>query len=436
MNLSRRQFFYHTGLTAAGLAAIYSSTTSALASSNSHSEADLSTWTGVKEQFAVSPDYVHLASFFLASHPRPVREAIEGYRAKLDADPIGQVEAGPSNKPLYVETAVAEYIGGKPEEIALTDSTTMGLALIYHGLPLKAGQEILTTVHDHYSHHESIRLAAERAGATFRKIKLFDDFNSISEEEIASRISKSITPKTRVVGVTWVHSSSGVKLPIRNIAAAITEANKNRAEADRVLLVVDGVHGIGVEDENIAQTGVDFFAAGTHKWIFGPRGTGFIWGKAENWKIMRPVIPSFSGGAYGAWMNGRGLTEMSAALMTPGGFHSFEHRWALPAAFEFHKQMGRSRVAERIHALNNQAKEGLAKMPNVRLYTPRGSKLSAGLVCFDVNGMRPGIVVQRLLAKKVIASSSPYATSYARLAPSLLNTAEEIETVLGHIRGL
>jgi len=236
--------------------------------------------------------------------------------------------------------------------------------------------------------------------------------------------------------VTWVHSSSGVKLPIRNIAAAITEANKNRAEADRVLLVVDGVHGIGVEDENIAQTGVDFFAAGTHKWIFGPRGTGFIWGKAENWKIMRPVIPSFSGGAYGAWMNGRGLTEMSAALMTPGGFHSFEHRWALPAAFEFHKQMGRSRVAERIHALNNQAKEGLAKMPNVRLYTPRGSKLSAGLVCFDVNGMRPGIVVQRLLAKKVIASSSPYATSYARLAPSLLNTAEEIETVLGYIRGL
>src|SRR4029079_17932727 len=188
MNLSRRQFFYHTGLTAAGLAAIYSSTTSALASSNSHSEADLSTWTGVKEQFAVSPDYVHLASFFLASHPRPVREAIESYRAKLDADPIGQVEAGPSNKTLYVETALAKYIGGKPEEIALTDSTTMGLALIYHGLPLKAGQEILTTVHDHYSHHESIRLAAERAGASVRKIKLFDDYKSISSDEIVARI--------------------------------------------------------------------------------------------------------------------------------------------------------------------------------------------------------------------------------------------------------
>jgi isopenicillin-N epimerase len=312
----------------------------------------------------------------------------------------------------------------------------MGLALIYHGLPLKSGQEILTTAHDHYSHHESIRLAAERAGATIKKIKLFDDFKSISEEDIVARISKAITPKTRVVGVTWVHSSSGVKLPIRSIAAGIAEANKNRTEADKVLLVVDGVHGIGVEDETIAQTGVDFFAAGTHKWIFGPRGTGFIWGKAENWKMMKPVIPSFSGGAYGAWMTGQEPKEMRAGMMAPGGFHSFEHRWALPAAFEFHKQMGRARVTERIHALNDQAKEGLAKMPKVKLYTPRGSKLSAGLVCFDVDGMRPGAVVGQLLTKKVIASTSPYATSYARIAPSLLNTPEEIDTTLGYIRAL
>lgn len=436
MDLNRRQFFYNTGLTAAGLAALYESSACALAVSETNSASDLSTWPGVKEQFAVSSDFIHLASFFLASHPRPVRDAIENFRNGLDANPIGQVEQGPSNKPLFVENAIADYVGGKPEEIALTDSTTMGLALIYHGLPLRSGQEILTTVHDHYSHHESIRLASERAGSTFRKIKLFDDFSSISEGEIVARISKGITPKTRVVGITWVHSSSGVKLPIKSIAAAISEINKNRAEADRVLLVVDGVHGIGVEDETIAQMGVDFFAAGTHKWIFGPRGTGFIWGKAENWKIMRPVIPSFSGGTYGAWMNGQEPAGMRAAWMTPGGFHSFEHRWALPAAFEFHKQLGRSRVAERIHALNDQAKEGLAKIPKVKLYTPRGSKLSAGLICFDVDGMRPAAVVQRLLAKKVIASSSPYATSYARLAPSLLNTPEEIETTLGYIRAL
>jgi len=432
-SIDRRRFFLNTGLTAAGLAAAYQ--TVGMVVKSGGEKLDVSNWNSVRQQFGVSPEYIHLSSFFLASHPAPVREAIEAQRRGLDANPFLYIESqGPG--PLFVEKSVAEYVGGKPEEVALTDSTTMGLALIYHGLPLKAGQEILTTAHDHYSHHESARLAAERAGATVRKIKLFDDFNSISEDEIVSRVRKAIATKTRVVGVTWVHSSSGLKLPLRSIAAAIAEVNRGRSESDRIIMVVDGVHGIGVEDETIAEIGTDFFAAGTHKWIFGPRGTGFIWAKADNWQMMRPVIPSFSGGAYGAWMTGQELKGMRAQWMTPGGFHSFEHRWALPAAFDFHKQMGRQRVAERVHTLNDQAKEALAKMPNVTLYTPRGSKLSAGLICFDVKGMRPQAVVAKMLEKKVIASTSPYGISYARIAPSLLNTPEEIDATLGYIRAL
>lgn len=431
MSINRRRFLFNTGLTLAGVAASYKSAAATTFARETGTENDLSSWANVRAQFAVSPDYIHLSSFFLASHPRCVREAIEKNRAALDDNPL--LAVGELGQPLQVESAVAEYVGGKPEEIALTDSTTMGLGLVYQGLPLKAGQEILITAHDHYSHYESIRLATERVGATIRKITLFDDFKSISEEEIVGRIKKAIMPKTRVVGITWVHSSSGLKLPVRAIANAVAEANKGRAEADKTLLVVDGVHGIGAADEIIAQMGADFFVAGTHKWIFGPRGTGFIWGKADNWKMMRPVIPSFGSGPYDAWISGTALEGMQASWISPGGFHSFEHRWALPAAFDFHKQIGRAQVTERINALNDQAKEGLAKMKNVKLYTPRGSKLSAGLICFDVEGMRPAAVVQKLLEKRVIASQSPYGISYARLAPSLLNTPEEIETTLGYI---
>lgn len=436
MSINRRRFLVGTGLTFAGAIAASKAGMSFSAGLAPAAAPDFTSWSGVREQFAVSPEYIHLSSFFLASHPRPVREAIEKHRRELDNNPLMYVEHEGFGQPLKVEKAVAEYVGGKPEEIALTDSTTMGLALVYHGLPLKAGQEIMTTMHDHYSHHESIRLAAERAGAKVKKITLFDNFKSISEAEIVSRIKKAITPKTRVVGITWVHSSSGLKLPVRAIANAVAEANKGRAEADKTLLVVDGVHGIGASDEIIAKMGSDFFVAGTHKWIFGPRGTGIIWANAENWKMMRPTIPSFDFGPYAAWMQDKKLEGMRASWMSPGGFHSFEHRWALPAALEFHKQIGRSRVAERIHALNDQAKEGLAKMKNVKLHTPLGNKLSAGLICFDVEGMKPEAVVKKLLEKRVIASQSPYGVSYARLAPSLLNTPEEVETTLGYIRAL
>jgi selenocysteine lyase/cysteine desulfurase len=402
----------------------------------SESPSNLRDWTAVRDQFDVSRDYIHLSSFFLASHPRPVREEIEKHRQAIDSNPFLYVEQRMFEMPGLVRAAAAEYLGGKTEEVALTNSTTMGLAFVYHGLPIKAGQEILTTTHDHYVHHEAIRFAAERAGATIKKISLFDDFNSISEEDIVRRIRSAIGPKTRAVGITWVHSSSGLKVPVRRIAEALAEVNAGRSEADRALLVVDGVHGFGVEDETVAEMGCDFFIAGTHKWIFGPRGTGIIWAKAATWKMMRPTFPAVDHGPFTAWIRGEVPHGMEAGWIAPGGFHSFEYAWALPAAFDFHKRIGRARVTQRIRSLNDQCKEGLARMPHVKLYTPRGHRLSAGIICFNVVGMKPEKVVERLLARRIIASTAPYAFSCARVAPSLLNSPEEIETGLREISAL
>ena len=62
-----------------------------------------------------------------------------------------------------VKRALAEYVGGAPSEICLTSNTTGALAMTYPGLRIRRDQEILTTEHDHYSHHESIRYAAARS---------------------------------------------------------------------------------------------------------------------------------------------------------------------------------------------------------------------------------------------------------------------------------
>jgi selenocysteine lyase/cysteine desulfurase len=122
--------------------------------------------------------------------------------------------------------------------------------------------------------------------------------------------------------------------------------------------------------------------------------------------------------------------------MSPGGFHSFEHRWALDRAFQFHQAIGKPRVAERIHALNRQLKEGLARMPGVKLYTPMEDELSAGIVCFDVPGKHAQQVVDELRKKKIVASVTPYKTLYARLSPGLLNSPAEVETTLAAVRDL
>jgi isopenicillin-N epimerase len=287
---------------------------------------------------------------------------------------------------------------------------------------LRPDQELLTTQHDFYSTHESLRLAAERSSASYREIALYRDLASVTVDEIAASVANALTPQTRVLAITWVHSSTGLKLPIRRIADVVAAANASRSDSDRILMCVDGVHGFGVEDVAVVDLGCDFFVSGTHKWLFGPRGTGLVWGRA--WNAVRETIPTF----------GDGRSEGS--LHTPGGFHSFEHRWALREAFDLHQQLGRDRIAARVHALTTRLKQGLSTIPSVRLYTPMDEELSAGLVCFDVANLRPQTVVDRLHEHKVIATVTPYATSYARLAAGLLTNEEQVDRVVDEVRAL
>jgi len=60
--------------------------------------------------------------------------------------------------------------------------------------------------------------------------------------------------------------------------------------------------------------------------------------------------------------------------------------------------------------------------------------LSSGITCFEIDGLPPKAIVEKLLAKKIVASDSPYATSYARLTPGLLNTPEEVDRAVAEVK--
>ena len=400
-------------------------------------------WQAVRKAFPLTPDWIHLASFLLVSHPKPVADAIDQFRRKIDADPLW-IEAAAfddaEGRPFRaVKRALADYVGGAPEEICLTSNTTGALAVAYHGLRIRRNQEIVTTEHDHYSHHESIRYAAARSGCAVQYISLYDRPAAASADEIVDRIARAIHSRTRAIGVTWVHSGTGVKLPIADIAAVVARANRGRAAADRCLLIVDGVHGFGNQDVDIARLGCDFFAAGTHKWLFAPRGTGFLWGRRDVWPELRPTIPSFDpdeDATWGAWMERKDLPATQAAFVSPGGFLAYEHLLAVPAAIEFQRSIGRDRIAARIAELNTAFREGLAGMTGVVLHTPRSPALSGGISCFEVAGTKAEDVTSRLTAKRIRTSASPYKVSYPRVAAGIMNSPEDIDTVLREIRSI
>ena len=414
---NRRSFLKQAGILAAGLP--LSSAVMLPARAANPQPLPKDKWAQLRQLFDQDPDYLHFANFLVTSHPRPVREAIERHRANLDRNPgramdwdLGETE----KREQEVRVWAGRYLKAKPEQIALTGSTTEGLSLIYGGIHVRPDQEILTTEHEHYATNYALDYRQQKDGVKVRKLKLFENSRDMSVDEVLGSISKGIRPQTRVLGMTWVQSGSGVKLPIGEIGKLVEEQNRNRDEKDRILYVVDGVHGFGVEDLDFPDMHCDFFIAGTHKWMFGPRGTGIICARSAELKDVTPTIPTFS------------EATTFSTIMTPGGYHSFEHRWALDEAFKLHLELGKAEVQARIHALNTYAKNRLLEHPQIELVTPKSPDLSAGFTFFRIKDRDCEKVAAQLMENRVVCDSVERDVGpVIRIAPGLLNTEDQID---------
>lgn len=391
-------------------------------------------WSVIKQQFDTGPGIVQMSSFYLASHPRPVRDAIERHRAGLDREAHGYIEENVGALERAVREEASRYMGVSGDDLAFTDSTTMGLGLVYSGFALKPGQEILTDTRDHIVTTLAATYGTQRSGGSLRQEPLYADPAGVTADEVVGNVRRNLRDNTRLLAVTWVHSGTGVKMPIARIAEVVRAHNHGKASDQRTLLAVDGVHGFGIEDVAIPDLGADYFIAGTHKWLTGPRGTGLVWATPEAWALVQPAVPSFDP----MWRAGPVENMPPAAWHTPGGFHSFEHRWALAEAFKFHTAIGKDRIADRIHQLNSLAKAALGGMPKVRVHTPSSPEFSAGIIAFEVDGYTPQQVVKRLYDQMIIASVTPafYQPSLARIAPSLVTTEEDVERTVRAIAAL
>jgi selenocysteine lyase/cysteine desulfurase len=287
--MDRRNFMHQSGLALGATLLLPTLSCEQKKSTEPAPEASslLNTWEDVRSQFNLSSEKIHMTQMLLASHPASVRNAIEEHRKRFDENPTEYWEHNYVSAEVKVAESAARYIEASADEIALTDSTTMGLGTLYTGLRLKPGNEIVTTTHDHYATEKAIEYAAQKNGASIKRISLYEDASTVTIDQIVGRLAQAISPATKIVAVTFVHSCTGVKLPIRAIADMIREVNLKRDAKDRIYFCVDGVHGFGVEDITMEKLGCDFFVAGTHKWIFGPRGTGILFGKKDAWDLCK-----------------------------------------------------------------------------------------------------------------------------------------------------
>jgi len=115
---------------------------------------------------------------------------------------------------------------------------------------------------------------------------------------------------------------------------------------------------------------------------------------------------------------------------------AYEYLYAIPTAIDFLVGIGKTQICQRVLSLNRRLREGLDALPTVRMITPMPDQMSAGIVCFEVDGFSPSEVVTGLTKRRIRSATTPYPTSYARLAATVANSEADVDDAVNAVADL
>ena len=173
--------------------------------------------------------------------------------------------------------SVAALIGARPDDVSMMQTCAAAISQVALGIDLESGDEIVRFDQEYPSNAYPWHVAAERAGARVIVVPSEADLH-ISTEKLIDCIG----PRTRVVAVSWVQYSTG--------AVADLAAISKRCQESGAWLVVDAIQGLGVIPFNMSELGVDIVCGGTHKWLCGPLGHGFLVMSESKRKAIQPLL--------------------------------------------------------------------------------------------------------------------------------------------------
>ena len=177
---------------------------------------------------------------------------------------------------------VKKYINAKSrEEIIFTKNATEGMNLVastYGEKFINKGDEILITELEHHSNYVPWHFLRQKKGAVIK----FAKCNDKGEVEI-DEIKKSITEKTKIIGITHLSNVTGAILPVKKIV--------DLAQTKKIPVLVDGCQGAPHLKLDMQELGCDFYAMSCHK-MYGPTGVGILYAK-KKWVDQ---LPPYQGG--------------------------------------------------------------------------------------------------------------------------------------------
>jgi selenocysteine lyase/cysteine desulfurase len=227
---------------------------------------------GVRADFPVVGESIYLDNAYITPSPR---QAVEATQAFVEAKGRGPVSLGRMlQETNEVRQKYAELIGATEPEVGVLYATSDGENIVARALGLGSGDNVVV---DDLHYETTYLLYQELAKATGLEVRIVRSEGGAAPAEA---FAQQVDANTKLVSVAWVSHQNGYHHDLKTLA--------DMAHAHGAYLYADAIQGVGMLDLDVRETGIDFFTAGTYKWLLGGYGVAPFYVRSELLDLVTP----------------------------------------------------------------------------------------------------------------------------------------------------
>ena len=362
---------------------------------------------GIKSQFLIPSSRVYLNTGTLGSSPLPVIRTIEENMRLLEADPAGENWGTTGNRMEVTREKIAQLTGASKDEILLTGNTTEGLNLVSSSIILNKGDEVVTTTMEHGGAEVGLEYLCKISDAALRKIEL--PLIPSNPEQLAESVISQLSAQTRVLLLSHVNTITGLVMPFYLL--------KDHCRKAGIFLIADGAQSVGQIPVNVVSMGVDAFAASGHKWLLGPKETGFLYLKKEHHEKIKPV---FMTDGFASYTRSTGTRNASLII-------------GLGAAVDWIQNLGVEHIRSHGLKLRELFAKELGQISGCEPISPENNSLSTCIFSFSLERLSNTDVAAALNKKDIRVKVLPRKNAI-RISFAPYNSEEDVAALVSALR--
>lgn len=326
--------------------------------------------------------------------------------------------------------AAAGLIGARPEQIALSPATTLALNVAADAIPLRRGDNVVTTDLEFMSVVVPWLEKCRAVEAELRVVR--HEGGRIEAEAVVARLDD----RTRAVVLSSVQWTNGFRLDVQRIGRECRRRG--------IPFVVDAIQQLGALPLDVEACAIDYLACAGHKWLTSPTGLGFVYASAGFTERFRPTL-TYAATAVpprGDWPESwtdpdydpiqTYALPRTAARFEIGVHHGASGAGGLAAALGIFAELGPARMAEHVTALGDRAAAGLRAL-DLEVVTHLDRAHRSGLTVFRAGpSPKDDLALRDYLLGRGIVVSVRYTSGVGgvRVSTHVYNDESDVDRLL------